>query len=114
MINKVILVGNVGGDPEYKSLDDQGNGVVNFSLATSETWNKNGEKQTSTEWHNCKSFGKLAVIIDEWVKKGQLLYVEGRVKTRSWEKDGIKKYTTEIVVDQMQMLGKKTEPSEFG
>jgi len=114
MINKTILVGNVGNDPTYKSLDDQGNGVVNFSLATSESWTKNGEKQTSTEWHNCKAFGKLALIIEEWVKKGQLLYVEGKIKTRSWDQDGTKKYMTEIIVDQMQMLGKKQSEEKPG
>lgn len=115
MINKTILVGNVGNDPIYKTLDaTAGNGVVTFSLATSESWTKNGEKQTSTEWHNCKAFGKLALIIDEWVKKGQLLYVEGKIKTRSWDQDGAKKYMTEIVVDQMQMLGKKQSDDKSG
>ena len=114
MINKVILVGNVGQDPEYKSFNnDAGDGVINFSLATSEKWTKDGEKKEATEWHNCKAYGKLSLIIQEWVKKGQLLYVEGRVKTRSWDQDGAKRYTTEIIVDQMQMLGKKSE-SEFG
>ena len=114
MINKTILIGNVGNDPAYKSLDDQGNGVVNFSLATSESWTKNGEKQTSVEWHSCKAFGKLALIIEEWVKKGQLLYVEGKIKTRSWDQDGTKKYMTEIIVDQMQMLGKKQSEEKPG
>ena len=115
MINKTILIGNVGADPIYKTLDEiAGNGVVTFSLATSERWTKDGEKKESTEWHNCKAFGKLALVIEEWVKKGQLIYVEGKIKTRSWDQDGTKKYMTEIVVDQMQMLGKKTETDSFG
>lgn len=113
MINKVTLIGNVGQDPEYKTIDEiTGNGVVSFSLATSETWTKNGEKQTETEWHKCKAWGKLAIVIEEYVKKGQLLYVEGKIKTNSWDADGVKKYSTEIVVNQMQMLGKKQE-NEF-
>lgn len=113
MLNKTLLIGNVGSDPEYKTLDEiTGNGVVSFSLATSETWTKNGEKQTSTEWHRCKAFGALALIILEWVKKGQLLYIEGKIKTNSWDADGVKKYSTEIIINQMQMLGKKQE-NEF-
>ena len=111
MINKVTLVGRVGKDPEQHQLET--GIVVNFSLATSEKWtDKNGEKQESTEWHNCKAFGPLAEIIVKYVKKGDLLYIEGKIKTRSWEHDGSTRYATEIVCNVMQMLGNK--PEEFG
>lgn len=107
-VNKVILVGRVGKDPEVKNLTS-GNIVANFSLATSETFkDKNtGEKKETTEWHNLVLWGKTAELAGKYVHKGDQLYVEGKITTRSWEKDGIKRYTTEIVVNAMQFLGSK-------
>ncbi|PKQ65673.1 single-stranded DNA-binding protein [Labilibaculum filiforme] len=109
-VNKVILVGNVGKDPEVKYLDN-GVAVCNFSLATSETYNnKNGEKVTQTEWHNIVFWRKLAEIAETYVKKGMQIYVEGQLRTRNWEdKDGVKRYTTEIFGTSMQMLGRKAD-----
>ena len=107
-VNKVILVGRVGKDPEVKNLTS-GNIVANFSLATSETFkDKNtGEKKETTEWHNLVLWGKTAELAGKYVHKGDQLYVEGKITTMSWEKDGIKRYTTEIVVNSMQFLGSK-------
>lgn len=112
-VNKVILVGNVGKDPEIKYLDN-GVAVCNFSLATSETYtNKNNERVTQTEWHSIVLWRKLAEIAETYVKKGMQLYIEGQIRTRSWEdKDGIKRYTTEIYGDSMQMLGRKSESDQ--
>ncbi|MFP4018619.1 MAG: single-stranded DNA-binding protein [Bacteroidales bacterium] len=105
-VNKVILIGNVGKDPEVKHLDN-GNVMAKFPLATSEVYkNKENEKVTSTEWHNIIIFSKLAEVVEKYVKKGDALYLEGRIRTRSYEdKDGVKKYITEIIVNNMQMLG---------
>lgn len=104
-INKVILVGNVGQDPEVRYMPN-GNAVANVTLATSDTWkDKNtGENQERTEWHRLVFFNRLGEIVGEYVKKGSKLYVEGRLQTRSWEQDGVKRYTTEIVANEMQML----------
>ena len=109
-VNKVILVGNVGQDPEVKYLDE-GTPVATFSLATSESYkNKAGEKVTNTEWHNIVLWRGLAQVAEKYVQKGNQLYIEGKIKTRSWEdKDGVKKYRTEIVGNTMTMLGKKPE-----
>lgn len=109
-VNKVILVGNVGKDPEVRHLDS-GVAVANFPLATSESYNaKNGERVTTTEWHNIVLWRGLADVAEKYVTKGQQLYIEGRIRTRSWDdKEGNKRYTTEIYGDQMQMLGKKGE-----
>ncbi len=110
MINKVILVGNVGRDPEVRYLD---NGIViaKFPIATSETYtNKSGEKVTNTEWHNIVLWRKLAEVADKYIKKGSSLYIEGKIRSRSYEdKDGIKRYITEIIADNMQMLGKRQD-----
>lgn len=105
-VNKVILIGNVGKDPEVKHLEN-GNTLAKFSLATSEVYkNKENEKVTSTEWHNIIIFSRLAEIVEKYVKKGDALYLEGRIRTRSYEdKDGVKKYITEIIANNMQMLG---------
>lgn len=108
-VNKVILLGNVGGDPETRYLPN-GNAVTNITLATSDSWTdkQSGQKQERTEWHRVVFFGKLAEIAGEYLRKGSQVYVEGRLQTREWEKDGVKRYTTEIVVDmngQMQLLG---------
>lgn len=113
-VNKAILVGFVGADPEVRYLDS-GTPVCNFRLATSEVYkNKNGERVTTTEWHNVVLWRGLAELAEKYVKKGTQLFVEGRIKTRSWDdKDGNKRYTTEITGDNMQMLGKRTdEPPE--
>lgn len=114
-INKAILVGNVGNDPEVRHLE-AGTPVANFSLATSESYkNREGEKITQTEWHNIVVWRGLAEVVEKYVKKGQQLYIEGRIRTRSWEdKDGNKRYTTEIVADSLQMLGRKNEGSPEG
>lgn len=111
-INKAILIGNVGNDPEVRHLEG-GTPVANFSLATSETYtNRNGERVTQTEWHNIVVWRGLAEVVEKYVKKGSQLYIEGRIRTRSWDdRDGNKRYTTEIVCDNMQMLGKKSDSS---
>jgi single-strand DNA-binding protein len=106
-VNKVILVGNLGRDPETRYMPD-GGAITNISVATTEQWkDKNGEKQEKTEWHRVAFFGKLAEIAGEYLKKGSQVYVEGRLQTREWEKDGVKRYTTEIIANQMQMLGSR-------
>lgn len=104
-VNKVILVGNCGGDPETRYMPN-GNAVVNLTIATSETWkDKNtGDNVENTEWHRVVFFNKLAEIVGEYVHKGSKLYIEGRLKTRSWEQDGVKRYATEIIANEMQML----------
>lgn len=111
-INKVILVGHCGKQPEVRHLDS-GVNVASFSLATSENYtNKKGEKVEQTEWHSIVIWGKLAEVVEKYVTKGQLLYVEGKIKTRSWEKDGQKHYTTEIFADSLQMLSKGEAKAE--
>ncbi|MFA7349113.1 MAG: single-stranded DNA-binding protein [Methylotenera sp.] len=104
-VNKVILVGNLGRDPEVRFMPN-GEAVCNFSIATTDSWkDKAGAKQERTEWHNIVMYRKLAEIAGEYLKKGRPVYVEGRLQTRKWEKDGVTRYTTEIIADQMQMLG---------
>lgn len=107
-VNKVILIGNLGRDPETRYMPD-GGAITNVSIATTETWkDKNGDKQEKTEWHRVAFFGKLAEIAGEYLKKGSQVYVEGRLQTRKWQdKDGQDKYTTEIVANAMQMLGSR-------
>lgn len=109
-VNKVILVGNVGKDPETRYLEG-GTAVCSFSLATSETYrNRDGEKVTNTEWHNVVLWRGLAEVAEKYVRKGSQLFIEGRIRTRSWDdRDGNKRYTTEIVGDNMQMLGKRSD-----
>ena len=104
-VNKVILIGNVGNDPEIRYMPN-GNAVANISLATSDSWKDKGtgEQQDRTEWHRVVYFNRLAEIVEQYVKKGSKLYVEGRLQTRSWEQDGVKRYSTEIVGSEMQML----------
>lgn len=112
-VNKAILIGNLGRDPEVRYTPD-GTAVANFSIATSEEWkDKNtGEKREKTEWHRIVAFRRLGEICGEYLSKGRQVYIEGRIQTRDWEdKDGIKRYTTEIVADKMQMLGPK---GDFG
>lgn len=105
-VNKVILVGNLGADPELRYAPS-GMAIANFRIATTETWkDKNGAKQDKTEWHRIVAFGKLAEICGEYLNKGKQIYVEGKIQTRQWEdKDGNKRYTTEVVAQTMQMLG---------
>ncbi|MDY6983705.1 MAG: single-stranded DNA-binding protein [Pseudomonadota bacterium] len=104
-VNKVILVGNVGQDPETRYMPN-GGAVTNVTLATSETWKDKitGENQERTEWHRVVFYQRLAEIVAEYVKKGSKLYIEGALRTRSWEQDGVKRYTTEIIANEMQML----------
>jgi len=112
-VNKVIVLGNLGKDPELRHLPN-GDAVCNFSLATTESWkDKDGNKQDKTEWHNVVIFRKLAEIAGEYLKKGRPVYIEGRLQTRKWQdKEGKDRYTTEIVADQMQMLGSRDEEKE--
>src|SRR6266545_3221827 len=107
-VNKVIIIGNLGRDPETRYMPE-GAAITNISVATTEVWkDKNGEKQEKTEWHRVAFFGKLAEIAGEYLKKGSQVYVEGRLQTRKWQdKDGADKYTTEIVANAMQMLGSR-------
>ncbi|MGO4999767.1 single-stranded DNA-binding protein [Oceanisphaera sp. W20_SRM_FM3] len=113
-INKVILIGHLGQDPEIRYMPN-GNAVANITLATSETWRdkQSGEQKEKTEWHRVVFFGKLAEIVGEYLRKGSQVYVEGRLQTRKWQgQDGQDRYTTEIVVDvggSMQMLGGRTQ-----
>lgn len=107
-INKVILIGNVGADPEVRYMPN-GNAVTNLTLATSDSWRdkQSGEQKERTEWHRVSLFGKIAEIAGQYLSKGSKVYIEGRLQTREWEKDGIKRYTTEVIVDMggtMQML----------
>ncbi len=105
-VNKVILVGNLGNDPEVRYMPN-GNAVANLSLATSESWkDQQGQMQERTEWHRLTMYRRLAEIAGEYLKKGSQIYVEGKLQTRKWQdQQGQDRYTTEIIVDQMQMLG---------
>jgi single-strand DNA-binding protein len=112
-VNKVIIVGNLGRDPEVRYLPE-GGAITNISVATTDTWkDKSGEKQERTEWHRVAFFGKLAEIAGEYLKKGSQVYVEGALRTRKWQdKEGKERYTTEIIADRMQMLGSRGGGSE--
>lgn len=107
-INKFIGVGNACADPELRHMPN-GNAVTNLTIATSDEWKdkQTGEKQERTEFHRVIFFNRLAEIVGEYVRKGSKLYIEGRLQTRSWEQDGVKRYTTEIVANEMQMLDSK-------
>lgn len=108
-VNKVILLGNLGQDPTVRFMPN-GDAVANFSVATTESWKgKDGSKQEKTEWHNIVIYRKLAEIAGEYLKKGRPVYIEGRLQTRKWEKDGVTRYSTEIIADSMQMLGDRSE-----
>jgi single-strand DNA-binding protein len=112
-LNKVQLIGNCGKDPELR-YSTQGKAICNVSLATSSSWkDKNsGERMEETEWHRVVFFDRLAEIAGEYIKKGRSVYVEGRLKTRKWtDKDGVEKYSTEVMADQLQLLGGKEEGS---
>jgi single-strand DNA-binding protein len=108
-INKVILVGHLGKDPEARTLEG-GVSVVSFPLATSETFNKDGRKVEQTEWHNIVMWRGLADVAAKFLQKGKLVYIEGKLRTRSFEdKEGVKKYTTEVVAENFTLLGRKTD-----
>ena len=111
-LNKVILIGNLGQDPSARYMSN-GDAVTNITLATTDTWkDKNGEKQEKTEWHRCTFYRKLAEIAGEYLKKGSQVYVEGKITTRKWtDKEGIERYTTEIIASSMKMLGSKSGDS---
>ena len=108
-VNKAILIGNLGKDPEVRYMPS-GEAIANVTLATTDTWkDKSGEKQERTEWHRVSFFGRQAEVVGEYLKKGSQIYVEGRIQTRKWQdKEGQDRYTTEIVADRMQMLGSKS------
>lgn len=115
-VNKVILVGNLGKDPEVKNLQG-GKSVANFSIATSETWkDRDGERQEKTEWHNCQVWGEnLIKVVDKYLSKGDKVYVEGKIQTRKWEdQDGKDRYSTEIVVYELKMLSTKGDGGSRG
>ena len=113
-INKAIILGRVGKDPEVRYMTN-GEAVASFSIATSETWkDKSGEKQEKTEWHNITAFKKLAEIIGEYTHKGDLLYVEGKIKTSKYtDKAGVEKYSTEIIADKIDFISKKKEGEDL-
>src|SRR5690554_278956 len=117
-VNKVILIGNLGSDPDTRYMPN-GNAVANISLATSDSWRDRdtGQMQERTEWHRVVFFGKLAEIVGQYLRKGSKIYVEGRLQTREWEKDGVKRYSTEVIVDfngQMQMLDGRGDGFDAG
>ena len=107
-VNKAILIGRLGRDPEVR-YTNQGSQVTNFSIATDEAWtDRNGERQKRTEWHRVVTWGKLAEICGQYLKKGSQVFIEGRIQTREWEdREGNKKYTTEVVAREMKMLDSK-------
>ena len=115
MVNKVILIGNLGADPEVRYTQN-GTAVANFRIATTETWKKEGEKEELTEWHRVVAFGRLAQICGEYLSKGSKVYIEGRIQTRKWEdRDGNPRYTTEIMAREMKMLSPRgTEEGQSG
>lgn len=107
-MNKAIIIGNLGKDPEHRSTTS-GLSVCNFSIATTEKWkDESGEKKEKTEWHNVSVFGKLADVCSKYLTKGSKVCIEGKIQTRQWEdKNGVKRYTTEIIADHLEMLGTK-------
>jgi len=109
-LNKVLLIGNLGKDPEVRYMPN-GDAVANCSIATTEIYkDKNGDKQDKTEWHNITMYRKLAEIAGQYLKKGSQVYLEGKIQTRKWQdKEGADRYTTEIICDEMKMLGGRTE-----
>jgi single-strand DNA-binding protein len=116
MLNKVMLIGNLGRDPEVRHTTS-GQTVASFSLATSRKWrDRDGNRQEQTEWHNIVCWGRQAEIAGQYLTKGRQIYVEGRIQTRSWDdqQSGEKKYRTEVVCDNFQMLGSRGSGSEYG
>jgi len=113
-VNKVILVGNLGRDPEVRYMPN-GEAVCNFSIATTDNWkDKAGVRQEKTEWHNIVMYRRLAEIAGEYLKKGRPVYIEGSLQTRKWEKDNITRYSTEIIANQMKMLGSRNDSEGAG
>ena len=115
-VNKVILIGNLGSDPEPRYMTN-GNAVVSLSVATSSSWKdkQTGETQERTEWHRVVFFNRLAEIVNQYLRKGAKVYLEGSLRTRKWtDKDNVEKYTTEIIVDEMQMLDSRGASSDAG
>jgi single-strand DNA-binding protein len=114
-VNKVILVGNLGNDPEVRYMPN-GNAVANLSIATSESWkDQQGQPQERTEWHKVTMYRRLAEIAGEYLKKGSQIYLEGKLQTRKWQdQSGNDRYTTEVIADQMQMLGGRNEGGNMG
>ena len=114
-INKVMLIGNLGKDPEIRYMPS-GDAIANLTLATTENWkDKAGEKQEKTEWHRVSMFGRLAEIAGEYLKKGSSVYIEGKLQTRKWQdKEGNDRYTTEIVANEMKMLGSRPSGGDTG
>jgi len=114
-INKVILVGNLGADPETR-YTPSGTAITTIRVATSEAWKdkQTGEQQERTEWHRVKFFGRLAEIAGEYLKKGSQVYVEGKLRTEEYEKDGIKRWSTDVIADEMQMLGSRAGGASAG
>lgn len=115
-VNKVIIIGNLGKDPEVRYMPS-GDAMANISVATTDSWKdkKTGDKQERTEWHRIVLFGKLAEIVGEYLQKGSQVYIEGRLQTRKWQdKEGQDRYTTEIVADRMQMLGSRPAGDSTG
>ena len=114
-VNKVILVGNLGNDPEVRYMPN-GNAVANLSIATSESWkDQQGQQQEKTEWHRVTMYRRLAEIAGEYLKKGSQIYIEGKLQTRKWQdQQGNDKYTTEVIADQLQMLGGRSEGGQGG
>lgn len=113
-LNKTMLIGHLGRDPETRYMPN-GEAVTNIAIATTESWKDKttGEKKEATEWHRVTFYRKLAEIAGQYLKKGSLVYVEGKLQTRKWtDKDGVERYTTEVIVDQMQMLGGRPAPSD--
>lgn len=109
-LNKVMLIGRLGKDPELKYANN-GNAIASFTMATSETWKDkgSGDKKEKTEWHRIVAFGKLGEICGKYLTKGKQIYIEGKLQTRTWEQDGVTRYTTEIVVMDMQMLDSRAD-----
>ena len=113
-LNKVLLIGNVGKDPEIKTFAS-GNKVANITLATTERYkDRNGEQKEETEWHSVQAFGKLAEVVERFVHKGSLLYLDGKIRTRSYEADGRTMYRTEILADHIQMLDRRENRPALG
>ena len=112
-VNKVILVGHLGGDPEMK-YGSSGAAYTTFTMATSDSWVKDGQREERTEWHRIVAFGKLAEICAKYLHKGKQIYLEGRLQTRSWEQDGVKRWATDIIAGNMQMLGSRDSNYQGG
>ena len=114
-VNKAILIGNLGSDPEIRHTTD-GVAIANVTIATTDYWNdrNTGERQERTEWHRVVFFRRLAEIVEQYVKKGSKIYVEGRLQTRKWERDGVERYTTEIIANEMTMLDSRGDAGGAG